>query len=103
MSKHRIRLSTLGSDVVARVASKREVVRAFLGQVLGVDDDTARVQIADATRRAQSLLGRAFGHDGSDPTLYDLIVNSARQPTLKSPLSSPALLVKNVFLETSGM
>jgi Mn-dependent DtxR family transcriptional regulator len=40
-SDHRIRLSTLGSDVVARVASKREVVRAFLGQVLGVDDDTA--------------------------------------------------------------
>ena len=40
-SDHRVRLSPLGSDVVARVASKREVVRAFLRQVLGVDDDTA--------------------------------------------------------------
>ena len=40
-SDHRIRLSNLGSDVVARVASKREVVKAFLAHVLGVDDDTA--------------------------------------------------------------
>lgn len=40
-SDHRIRLSPHGGDVVARVASKREVVRAFLGHVLGVDRDTA--------------------------------------------------------------
>jgi DtxR family Mn-dependent transcriptional regulator len=40
-SDHRVRLSAVGSDVVARVASKREVVKAFLEQVLGVTGDTA--------------------------------------------------------------
>lgn len=38
---HRIRLTRRGADLVARVASKREVVRMFLAEVLGVDPATA--------------------------------------------------------------
>jgi len=38
---HRIRLTRRGADLVARVASKREVVRLFLNEILGVDPATA--------------------------------------------------------------
>jgi len=38
---HRIHLSRTGADLVARIASKREVVRLFLAEVLGVDPETA--------------------------------------------------------------
>jgi len=38
---HRIRLTRSGADLVARIASKREVVRHFLSEVLGVDSETA--------------------------------------------------------------
>lgn len=38
---HRIRLTRTGADLVARIASKREVVRCFLSDVLGVDPETA--------------------------------------------------------------
>lgn len=39
----RLRLSRSGARLVARVASKREVVRTFLGEVLGVQGRTAEV------------------------------------------------------------
>jgi Mn-dependent DtxR family transcriptional regulator len=35
---HRIRLTRPGADLVARIASKREVVRVFLHEILGVDE-----------------------------------------------------------------
>lgn len=38
---HRIHLTRTGADLVARIASKREVVRLFLVEVLGVDPETA--------------------------------------------------------------
>jgi Mn-dependent DtxR family transcriptional regulator len=38
---HRIHLTRTGADLVARIASKREVVRLFLVDVLGVDPETA--------------------------------------------------------------
>jgi DtxR family Mn-dependent transcriptional regulator len=38
---HRIHLTRTGADLVARIASKREVVRLFLNEVLGVDPATA--------------------------------------------------------------
>ncbi|HPA79650.1 MAG TPA: metal-dependent transcriptional regulator [Thermoanaerobaculales bacterium] len=38
---HRIHLTRTGADLVARIASKREVVRLFLAEVLGVDPETA--------------------------------------------------------------
>lgn len=38
---HRIRLTRLGSDVVSRVASKRQVVRTFLREVLAIEDGIA--------------------------------------------------------------
>lgn len=44
---HRLRLTGLGTDVVERVASKREIVQAFLHEVLGVDRATAE---ADACK-----------------------------------------------------
>lgn len=39
----RLRLSRSGARLVARLASKREVVRTFLGEVLGVHGRTAEV------------------------------------------------------------
>ena len=38
---HRVHLTRTGADLVARIASKREVVRLFLVDVLGVDPETA--------------------------------------------------------------
>ena len=38
---HRIHLTRTGADLVARIASKREVVRQFLVEVLSVDPETA--------------------------------------------------------------
>lgn len=38
---HRIRLTRAGADLVARIASKREVVRQFLTDVLGVGPEVA--------------------------------------------------------------
>lgn len=38
---HRIRLTRAGADLVARIASKREIVRLFLIEVLGVEPETA--------------------------------------------------------------
>ncbi|MGE5236439.1 MAG: metal-dependent transcriptional regulator [Acidobacteriota bacterium] len=41
--KQRLELSRTGADLVARVASKREVVRVFLHDILGVRDTTAQL------------------------------------------------------------
>jgi len=38
---HRIHLTRIGADLVARIASKREVLRLFFVDVLGVDPETA--------------------------------------------------------------
>ena len=38
---HRLRLTRLGADLVARIASKREVLKVFLREILGVSDVTA--------------------------------------------------------------
>jgi Mn-dependent DtxR family transcriptional regulator len=38
---HRVRLTRLGTDLVARIASKREAVKVFLHDVLGVDEAAA--------------------------------------------------------------
>jgi Mn-dependent DtxR family transcriptional regulator len=38
---HRIHLTRTGADLVARIASKREVLRLFFVDVLGVDPETA--------------------------------------------------------------
>ncbi len=39
----RLHLTRAGSDLVARVAGKREVVRVFLAEILGVQPETAAV------------------------------------------------------------
>ncbi|MEN8164087.1 MAG: metal-dependent transcriptional regulator [Acidobacteriota bacterium] len=44
---HRIHLTPLGQDLVGRIASKRQVLRAFLCEILGVDPVTAE---ADACK-----------------------------------------------------
>lgn len=44
---HRIHLTPLGKDLVGRIASKRHVLRAFLKEILGVDEATAE---ADACK-----------------------------------------------------
>lgn len=44
---HRIRLTPLGRDLVGRIASKRQILRAFFSEVLGVDEATAE---ADACK-----------------------------------------------------
>jgi Mn-dependent DtxR family transcriptional regulator len=41
--RQRLHLTANGADLVARVASKREVVRTFLGEVLGVRPATAEL------------------------------------------------------------
>jgi Mn-dependent DtxR family transcriptional regulator len=41
--RQRLHLTASGADLVARVASKREVVRTFLGEVLGVRPATAEL------------------------------------------------------------
>jgi Mn-dependent DtxR family transcriptional regulator len=38
---HRLHLTRLGADLVARIASKREVLKVFLREVLGVSNSTA--------------------------------------------------------------
>jgi len=44
---HRIHLTPLGQDLVGRITSKRQVLRAFLCEILGVDEATAE---ADACK-----------------------------------------------------
>jgi len=44
---NRIHLTALGQDLVGRIASKRQVLRAFLKEILGVDQATAE---ADACK-----------------------------------------------------
>ena len=44
---HRIHLTPLGKDIVGRITSKRQVLRAFLEEILGVDAATAE---ADACK-----------------------------------------------------
>ncbi len=46
----------------------------------GQDEATARRTVEEATRRHLDHLKRILGHDATDPTLYDLVLNSARQP-----------------------
>ncbi len=41
--RQRLHLTAIGADLVARVASKREVVRTFLNEVLGVRPGTAEL------------------------------------------------------------
>ena len=38
---HRLRLTRLGADLVARIASKREALKVFLREILGVSGPTA--------------------------------------------------------------
>ncbi len=54
---HRIHLTPLGQDLVGRIASKRQVLRAFLKEILGVDEETAE---ADACK-IEHLISEEFG------------------------------------------
>ncbi len=53
----RLHLSRAGADLVARVASKREVVRVFLREILGVRDATADLD----TCKVEHLLSEETG------------------------------------------
>ncbi|MCD4749226.1 MAG: metal-dependent transcriptional regulator [Thermoanaerobaculales bacterium] len=54
---HRIQLTQLGQDLVARITSKREVLRAFLTEILAVSEDTAE---GDACK-IEHLISEDFG------------------------------------------
>lgn len=46
----------------------------------GDEESKARRKIEEETRQRRDHLKRILGHDATDPTLYDMVLNSARQP-----------------------
>jgi len=62
--------------VVAPEADRLARIEAATGD----DESTARRTIEEATRQRLHHLKRIVGHDATDPTLYDMVLNSARQP-----------------------
>jgi len=55
-----IHLTRAGADLVARVASKREVLRVFLSQLLGVSPDTAEVDACKVEHLLSEETGAAM-------------------------------------------
>jgi Mn-dependent DtxR family transcriptional regulator len=58
--KQRLSLSAAGSDLVARVASKREVLLVFLRELLGVREDTAELDACKVEHLLSEETGAAL-------------------------------------------
>jgi DtxR family Mn-dependent transcriptional regulator len=59
---HRIHLTRTGADLVARIASKREVLRLFFVEVLGVDPETAERDACKIEHLISEQSGAALVH-----------------------------------------
>jgi Mn-dependent DtxR family transcriptional regulator len=80
---HRIRLTRTGADLVARIASKREVVRLFLTEVLGVEPETAERDACKIEHLISEDTGAALVRFitclRADATSFDELVRRTRQ------------------------
>jgi hypothetical protein len=62
------------------VVAPDEYRLARIKAATGDEESTARRKLEEATRQRLEHLKRIVGHDATDPTLYDMVLNSARQP-----------------------
>jgi len=83
---HRIRLTRSGADLVARIASKREVVRLFLSEVLGVDSETAERDACKIEHLISEDTGAALVRFitclRADEAAFDEVVRRTRQASV---------------------
>ncbi len=99
---NRLKLSRHGADLVARIASKREVLREFLNQVLGVDPQVAERDACKIEHLVSEESGAAlvrfirFLH--SDDEVSTDLVNRFKLSTAACPPDTTCRLCREVCL-----
>jgi DtxR family Mn-dependent transcriptional regulator len=99
---NRLELSRHGADLVARIASKREVLKQFLHEILGVDDQVAERDACKIEHLVSEESGAAlvrfirFLH--SDDTVSIDFVNRFKESTAACPPDTTCRLCREICL-----